>query len=62
MTFGCLLGVMANNTKSARKVKNVNEAQLDAFIIRENKQINGCRVSKLSFCATSCGQVGPGCY
>ena len=47
-----------NNTKSACEVKNVNEAQLVAFIIRENKQINGCRVTRLSVCAKSCWQVG----
>ena len=50
-----LAGNHGNNTKS---VKNVNEAQLIAFIIRENKQVNGCRVAKLSVCAKSCGQVG----
>ena len=45
-----LAGDHANNTKSACEVKNVNEAQLVAFIIREKKQVNGCRVTKLPVC------------
>ena len=53
-----LAGDYGNNTKSAGKVKNVDEAQLIAFILCKNKQINGCRVTKLSVRATSCGQVG----
>ena len=48
-----LAGNHGNNTKSARKVKNVNEAQLVAFIIRQNKQVNGCRVTKFSLCEVS---------
>ena len=47
-----------NNTKSACEVKNVYEAQLITFRICENKQVNGCRVTKLSLRAKSCGQVG----
>ena len=47
-----------NNTKSACEVKNVNEAQLVAFIIRQNKQVNGCRVTKLSICSKSRRQNG----
>ena len=43
-----LAGNHGNNTKSACEVKNVNEARLVAFIILENKQVNGCRVTKLS--------------
>ena len=53
-----LAGNHGNNTKSACEVKNVNEAQLVAFIIRQNKQVNGCRVTKLSVCAKSRWQVG----
>ena len=53
-----LAGNHGNNTKSACEVKNVNEAQLVAFIIRENKQVNGYRVTKLSVCAKSRWQVG----
>ena len=45
-----LAGNHDNNTKSACEVKNVNEAQLVAFIIRQNKQINGCRVTIFSLC------------
>ena len=54
--FGCLLGIMAT-TPSACEVKNVYEAQLIAFIICQNKQVNGCRVTKLSVCAKSCRQM-----
>ena len=53
-----LAGNHGNNTKSACEVKNVNEAQLVAFIIRQNKQINGCRVTKFSVCAKSRRQMG----
>ena len=53
-----LTGKHGNNTKSAREVKNVNEAQLVAFIICQNKQINGCRVTKFSVCAKSRRQMG----
>ena len=48
-----LAGNHGNNTKSACEVKNVNEAQLVVFIIRENKQVNGCRVTKLRLCEVS---------
>ena len=51
--FRMLAGNHGNNTKSACEVKNVNEAQLVAFIIRENKQVNGCRVTKLRLCEVS---------
>ena len=44
------------NNKSACEVKNVNEAQLVAFIIRQ-KQINSCRVTKFSVCAKSRRQM-----
>ena len=53
-----LAGNHGNNTKSACEVKNVNEAQVVAFIIRENKQVNGCCVTKLAVCAKSRWQVG----
>ena len=57
-----LAGNHGNNTKNACEVKNVNEAQLVAFIICQNKQVNGCCVTKLSICAKSCRQLGfPGC-
>ena len=53
-----LAGDHGNNTKSTRKVKNANEAQLVAFIFCKDKQINGYRVTKLSVRAESCGQMG----
>ena len=53
-----LAGNHVNNTQSACEVKNVHEAQLVAFIIRENKQVNGWRVTELSVCAKSRWQVG----
>ena len=56
-----LTGNHGNNTERACKVKNVNEAQLVALIICQNKQINGCRVAKFSVCAKSRRQMGPGC-
>ena len=49
-------GNHGNNTESACEVKNVS--QLVAFIIRENKQVNGSRVTKLYVCAKSRWQVG----
>ena len=46
-----LAGNHGNNTISAWEVKNGNEAQLVAFKIRENKQVNGCRT--LCLCEVS---------
>ena len=53
-----LAGNHRNNTNSACEVKNVDESQPVAFIFRENKRVNGCRVTKLSVCAKSRWQVG----
>ena len=55
--FWMFAGNHGTNTTSARKVKSVNEAQLVAFIICKNKQINGCRVTELSVRAKSCRQT-----
>ena len=56
--FRMLAGNHGNDTKSARKVDNVCDAQLVTSIICKHEQICGCRVTKLSVCAKSCWQVG----
>ena len=56
-----LTGNHGNNTNSACEVMNVNEAQLVAFIFRENKQVNGCRVTNPLSVRSLAGKWGPGC-
>ena len=56
-----LAGNHGNNTKSGCEVKNVNEAQLVAFILRENNK-SMAAVSPNSLSVRSlAGKWGPGC-
>ena len=48
---------MATTPKVLARSRMFYEAQLVAFIIHKNKQVNGCRVTKLSVCAKSRRQV-----